>query len=50
MPRQSVFRKPVPRVREGPVKPDSTLYRVLQMIAKEVAKTLADQPSAHGRQ
>jgi hypothetical protein len=31
-------RKTKPTVQDGPVKPDSPLYRALQMIAREIAK------------
>jgi len=35
--------KPIRGV-EGPVKPGSVLYRILQRIAQEIAKSLAESP------
>lgn len=42
MPREPGRRKPTVPPRDGPVRPGSPLYRLLRMIAREVAKDHAD--------
>lgn len=47
-------RRPVDRTKakaasEGPVKPGSTLHRVLELVAKEVAKVLVQPSKTSGR-
>ena len=41
---ESKGRKPCRTAKGGPVKPGSSLYRVLEMIAREVAKSMETMP------
>ena len=42
MPREPSRRGPTATPRDGPVRPDSPLYRLLRMIAREIAKDSTD--------
>jgi hypothetical protein len=41
MPKASARRKPTALLREGPIQPGSPLYRMLEMIAREIAREAA---------
>ena len=50
MPRRRTPQKLPPVGRPGPIKPGSVFYRVLQMIAREVARAWENQLSANDQQ
>jgi len=46
MPRKKTERKRTNSARDRPVRPGSTLYRVMELIAREIARHLVNEPEA----